>query len=121
MTKKQNTIPLSAEQLRAALVARVQPQPVEVPGVGTMYVKAPSWLDSGQAPTDEAAAATGLPADKLAQAWALAVVLCDANGTPLFDAASADDLRAVAALDRVATAPLVTAASKVYSGEQKND
>jgi len=120
MTEQQT--PLTAAELRAALVARaLQPVPVPVPGVGTMYVRAPSWLDAGQTPGAEDAAAAGLSEEDMAKAWALAMVLCDANGERVFDASNPEHLRAVASLDRATADPLVRAANKVYGGDEKND
>jgi hypothetical protein len=119
MTKQQP--PLTAADLRAAFAAAaVKLDPVDVPGIGTVYVRPPSWLAASAAPSDELAAAVGLTPDGLAKAWALAVVLCDAAGEPLFDATNPEHLRTVAALGNDAAAPLVRAANKVYGGDTKN-
>jgi hypothetical protein len=120
MTTQQHPA-LTAADLRAALAAAaVQPEAVDVPGVGTVYVRAPSWLAANAAPSDDLAAAVGLSSADMAKAWALAVVLCDATGAPLFDATNPEHLRTVAQLGRDAAAPLVRAANKVYGGDEKN-
>jgi len=120
MTKKQNTIPLSAEQLRAAMAASSVPLvTVDVPGLGAVGVKPLTVADvqSMGEPAPEVAA----DVKAMGTARGVAMVLCDADGNRIFDPNNPDDLRLISRQGWDRMAALVKAANEAAGAVAKND
>ena len=98
---------------RLAAASDPDPTPIDVPGVGKLYI-------SAQTPYTSARARRLLepfPDDDIKTGRVLAVVLCDEAGAPVFDPASDDDAMMLAKLDGKVSAAIFAAHRKANALE----
>lgn len=116
MTEQQT--PLTAAELRAAFAAAsVQPVPVDLPGIGRVFVKPLTVADVQTMPQPAPELADQINA--MGTARGVAMVLSDATGNRIFDPNSLDDLQLISQQGWDRMSALIKAAGDA-AGAQKN-
>lgn len=93
---------------RLAAVSNPDPTPIDVPGVGRLYIAAQTPYTSARAKR----LLEPFADDDIKTGRVLAVVLCDEAGAPVFDPASDDDAAMLSKLDGKVTSAIFQAHRK---------